>query len=372
LDRLDWPAIKDRIDLAAVATKLLCSPGKWQGRYLLFLCPFHDDHHPSFQVDPDRQQWRCWSCGIHGDAPELVMKLQGVAFPEAARIAAELSGIVAASGRSPRPRQPASPTASKPASPPPKEPSGLPVDGASTLVTEAARCLWLPEGTEALAYLHSRCLTDETIHGARLGWTPGVIIPTREGDRCYQARGVVIPWFDGHHLALVKIRQPGGRKPKYVEAFRDRPALYPGREAIRQGRPLVIPEGEFDALLLGQELRDRAAVVTTGSASVLPDTGSRQAMWAAAPWFLALDADPPGDKAASGWPARAIRVRPPDPFNDWTDAARAGVNLRLWWAARLGRETLWHELAALRWGPALNDPTPGIIIDRPDPEAIPS
>ncbi len=32
---------------------------------------------------------------------------------------------------------------------------------------------------------------------------------------------------------------------------------------------------------------------------------------------------------------------------------------------RLGRETLWRELAAVRWGPARDDPTPGIVNDRP-------
>ena len=82
MDRLDWPAVKDRIDLAAVATMLLGPPAKRESRRLLWLCPFHDDHHPSFQVDPDRRKWRCWSCGIGGDAAELEMKLQGVAFPE--------------------------------------------------------------------------------------------------------------------------------------------------------------------------------------------------------------------------------------------------------------------------------------------------
>ena len=28
--------------------------------------------------------------------------------------------------------------------------------------------------------------------------------------------------------------------------------------------------------------------------------------------------------------------------------------------------TPWDELAARRWGPAIGDPTPGIIIDRPE------
>ena len=59
-------------------------------------------------------------------------------------------------------------------------------------------------------------------------------------------------------------------------------------------------------------------------------------MLAAPAWYIATDADEAGDKAASGWPARAIRVRPPAPFKDWTEAAQAGINLRRWWSARLG------------------------------------
>ena len=38
---------------------------------------------------------------------------------------------------------------------------------------------------------------------------------------------MTIPWFDGDRLAMVKIRQPEGKSPKYGEAFRDRPTLYP-------------------------------------------------------------------------------------------------------------------------------------------------
>ena len=194
------------------------------------------------------------------------------------------------------------------------------------LVTEAAGRLWEPEGTEALAYLHNRGLTDETIHDARLGVVGSVSIPTREGDRCYQARGVIIPWFDGDRLALVKIRQPEGRKPKYAEAFRDRPRIFPEAAAIEPGAPLVIVEGEFDALLLGQEIGHLAAVVTLGSASSRPDVAVRSEMLAACPWYIATDADEAGDKAASGWPAVARRVRPPGAFKDWTEAAQAGVN----------------------------------------------
>ncbi len=241
-------------------------------------------------------------------------------------------------------------------------------------MTEAADRLWKPEGRQALAYLHGRCLKDETTHAARIGWTPGVMVPTRDGDRCYQARGITIPWFDGNRLALVKIRRPEGSKPKYAEAFRDGPRIFPSAIVIEPGRPLVIVEGEFDALLLGQELRRApglpgwAAVVTLGSASSRPDLAARSEMLAAPAWFVATDADEAGEKAASGWPARALRVRPPDPFKDWTEAAQAGIDLRSWWLPRLGgTEALWNHLAALRWGPALNDPT---LDDGPDPYAL--
>jgi hypothetical protein len=358
-ERIDWNDIKGRVDLARVATALLGPAAKRQGRRLLWPCPFHDDRDPSFEVDPGRQTWRCWPCNLGGDAPALVMKRNGVTFPEAVRVVAELSGMVNPSGRSasltPKPATP--PIAIKPekaANPQPEPSSGLPLADALALVTEAAHRLWKPEGTEALAYLHNRGLTDETIRAARLGWTPGVMVPTREGDRCYQARGVVIPWFGGDRLALVKIRQPEGSKPKYAEAFRDRPRIFPDPAVIEPGAPLVIVEGEFDALLLGQELRDLAAAVTLGSASSRPDLAARAEMLAAYPWYIATDADEAGDKAASRWPAVARRVRPPGAFKDWTEAAQAGVNLRRWWSERLkGNDNpllfTWDELSTWRW-----------------------
>src|SRR3954447_25489859 len=96
-NRIDWNDIKGRVDLARVATALLGPAAKRQGRRLLWRCPFHDDCHPSFEVDTQRGTWRCWPCDLGGDAPALAMKLNGVDFPEAVRVVAELSGIVSTS-----------------------------------------------------------------------------------------------------------------------------------------------------------------------------------------------------------------------------------------------------------------------------------
>jgi hypothetical protein len=237
--------------------------------------------------------------------------------------------------------------ASKPAKAPGvaiEQPSGLPLPEAVALVETASERIWTPEGANGLAYLHGRGLNDPTIRAARLGFKP-------EG----WPSGIVIPWLDADQLTLVKIRRLGSFKgPKYIEVYRDRPRIYPGLEGIPPGKPLIIVEGEFDALLLGQELGELAAVITLGSASSKPEGSIYLAMLPAPVWYLAHDGDDAGDNAASGWPDRARRVRPP--AKDWTEARQAGVELRRWWvenAFPLTGPFAGEEAAAIReFGPS--------------------
>jgi hypothetical protein len=133
----------------------------------------------------------------------------------------------------------------------------------------------------------------------------------------------------------------------------------------------VIVEGEFDALALGEAIDGLAAVVTLGSASSCGDTRALNAMLFAPRCFIATDADAAGDVAANGWPPRAHRVRPPEPFKDWTEAKQGRVNLCRWWEDILaGNERpplfIWDDLKEWRWGIALTDGgEPGIIIPAP-------
>jgi hypothetical protein len=221
---------------------------------------------------------------------------------------------------------------------------------ALSVVADAEKRLWSPEGAAALEYLrHDRGLRDETIRAAQLGFADKLRLPKRDGSGTWPVSGITIPWFDRDHLARVKIRRLGLiTGAKYIEAFSDHPRIYPGPEGIRRDAPLIVTEGEFDALLLGQELGELGAVVTLGSASARPGPDSLGVMLAAPVWYLATDADDAGDRAASGWPARARRVRPPAPFKDWTEArpgawgcsgsgtdapsvVQAGIDLRRWW-----------------------------------------
>jgi CHC2 zinc finger len=268
-NRIDWHEVRDRIDPAAVATNLLGPAAKRQGPRLLWPCPFHDDHDPSFQVDLTRKSWRCWVCGVGGDAAELVKRFNKCGFPAAVKYLAELSGAIAPQSKV-RGQEPKNPiprevsdlgfgTIAKRVSPPPEQPSGLPPDEASTLVDEATACLWGPGGKSPLAYLHGRGLTDETIRATRLGYTPAVSIPTRAGDRFFLFSGIVIPWRDGARLTRIKIRRIDDGKRKYAEAFQDRPLIFPDPAVIRPGEPLIICEGNSTPCFSVNSCRRRAS-----------------------------------------------------------------------------------------------------------------
>ena len=364
--RIDWQTERKRIDLAEVATTLLGPPDKIQRRRLLWRCPFHEDRNPSFEVDRDRQRWACWPCALKGDAASLVMKHEGLSFSEA--VAFLTGGSTLARNAPSRP-------ATKREPKPPPVATGLPESDALALVEASEARLWSDDGRDVLAYLTGpRCLSESTIRAARLGWTDPVAIPKANPkpgvDPCWYPSGWVVPWFTGPRLALVKIRQPEGRHPKYAEAFRNPARLvsFP-ITTVRPGKPLVTVEGEFDALLLGEALGEAATVLTLGGASapLTPDIISRFAI--APRWYAAHDADPAGDKAATAWPSRARRVRPPEPYKDWTEARSAGVDLGRWWRdilAGVEKPALfgWEELKSWRWGEA--DDTPGIEFPSPD------
>lgn len=59
--------IRQRVDLVALIQQdvpdLRRAGASWRGR-----CPLHDDHDPSLVVWAERGRWRCFGCGLGGDA----------------------------------------------------------------------------------------------------------------------------------------------------------------------------------------------------------------------------------------------------------------------------------------------------------------
>ena len=60
-------------------------------RYCIGLCPFHEDHNPSFVVYPNNRSFYCFGCKRHGDIFNFIMHMEHLTFPEAVRVLRELA-----------------------------------------------------------------------------------------------------------------------------------------------------------------------------------------------------------------------------------------------------------------------------------------
>ena len=68
-------------------------PLKRAGANYRALCPFHQEKTPSFHVNPARQSFHCFGCGVGGSVFRFVMDYEHVDFPAAVRRLAARAGI---------------------------------------------------------------------------------------------------------------------------------------------------------------------------------------------------------------------------------------------------------------------------------------
>ena len=188
------------------------------------LCPFHDDHRPSFDVDPRRQRYRCWSCGKYGDVLSFVQEFERVGFVEALELLARRAGIeLKKSADSPHARTRA-----------------LMLDVVRWAAQQYHDCLLhSPLAADARRYLDARGLEDETVRGYGLGYAP------RSGNWLIgRAEAAQVDLGLLEQVGLVAARE---QAPGYYDRFRDR-VQFPIRDA--QGRPVgfggrVLPDSPF-------------------------------------------------------------------------------------------------------------------------------
>lgn len=203
--------IRQAIDIVDLVERYI--PLRRQGRGFVGLCPWHDDHHPSLQVNPERQCFRCFVCDIGGDIFTFVMRMENVDFPEALALLAEMAGI-------PLPRGKAKP--------------GAPADRKQELYRVMAwaeqqyyQCLLeAPEAAAARDYLRGREISAESITRFRLGFSPlqpDWILRRARRDQ-----------IDPHLLATVGILSSAQTR-EWIDRFRGR-VLFSIRDP--QGRPV--------------------------------------------------------------------------------------------------------------------------------------
>jgi len=85
--------VRSRTDIVQLIGESLTLHPERGGRSFKGLCPFHPDHNPSLTVNPERQTYKCWSCGEGGDCFSFVMKYEGVGFREALEQLARRAGV---------------------------------------------------------------------------------------------------------------------------------------------------------------------------------------------------------------------------------------------------------------------------------------
>ncbi len=206
----DWAKqVKEALDIVdVVGSYVALKPvgATWKG-----LCPFHDDTRPSFDVDPRRQRYRCWSCGKYGDVISFVREHERIDFREACLLLARRAGITLTD----RGIDPAA-----------SQGKAELIDVMRWAANEYHTCLLdSPLAEEARQYLGERGLVGETVRRYGLGFAP------RAGDWLVQR--AELTKVSTELLQTVGLIAPRQHGAGFYDRFRDR-VLFPIRDVRGQ------------------------------------------------------------------------------------------------------------------------------------------
>ncbi len=90
----------DRCDIVETISSYI--PLKRVGRSFKAVCPFHHEKTPSFIVNPDKQIFHCFGCGVGGNVINFVMRQERMEFPEAIRFLAQKVNVIIPSDETPQ------------------------------------------------------------------------------------------------------------------------------------------------------------------------------------------------------------------------------------------------------------------------------
>jgi DNA primase len=249
---------KERIEAAKGAdlVALIRSRGielKKKGKGYVGLCPFHEDKDPSLSVNPAKNLWQCFGCGIGGDAIRFVELFDKVSFPEAV---AKLAGN--------NPPSPPAKAAERPT-------AGLTVRQIKLLarVIEFYHQAFREDG-RAGEYLAGRGITDNAVYSAhKTGFANGTLLNVLPDDGDVTAalkeigilneRGnehfygcVTFPLYDlaGHPAGIYGRRiEAMGEGPSHLYLPGERRGIF-NRQAARLNKEIILTESVIDSVTL--------------------------------------------------------------------------------------------------------------------------
>ncbi len=96
-------AVRAKADIVDIVGHYL--PIEKRGNTYRAVCPFHNDHDPSLNLNPERQIYKCFVCGAGGNVFGFVQNYEKISFPEAVGKVADMVGFTLSVNPSVSPRQ---------------------------------------------------------------------------------------------------------------------------------------------------------------------------------------------------------------------------------------------------------------------------
>lgn len=306
--------IKSQMDIVDIVSEEVVL--KKKGSNYWGLCPFHGEKTPSFSVNAERGFFKCFGCGVGGDAITFLMKIHNWDYMQTIKYLAERYNVEL----------------------PEYNGDGGKYKEERTLMTEACKkavefyqdiLLSSPSDNIAVKYLNKRDITPAIISKFSLGLSlkepnmlynklkrdyddsilekAGLILKSNQGRYVDRFRNrIIIPIQNeqGEYIAFGARAIEEGQNPKYLNSS-DSPiynksrilyGLYTAKEAIKQEDSVVIMEGYFD-VISAQAHGIHNAIASCGTSMTLEHVKMLSKYTRSRRIYLSFDTDLAGQNA---------------------------------------------------------------------------
>lgn len=306
--------IKSQMDIVDIVSEEVVL--KKKGSNYWGLCPFHGEKTPSFSVNAERGFFKCFGCGVGGDAITFLMKIHNWDYMQTIKYLAERYNVEL----------------------PEYNGDGGKHKEERTLMTEACKkavefyqdiLLSSPSDNIAVKYLNKRDITPAIISKFSLGLSlkepnmlynklkrdyddsilekAGLILKSNQGRYVDRFRNrIIIPIQNeqGEYIAFGARAIEEGQNPKYLNSS-DSPiynksrilyGLYTAKEAIKQEDSVVVMEGYFD-VISAQAHGIHNAIASCGTSMTLEHVKMLSKYTRSRRIYLSFDTDLAGQNA---------------------------------------------------------------------------
>ena len=306
--------IKSQMDIVDIVSEEVVL--KKKGSNYWGLCPFHGEKTPSFSLNAERGFFKCFGCGVGGDAITFLMKIHNWDYMQTIKYLAERYNVEL----------------------PEYNGDGGKHKEERTLMTEACKkavefyqdiLLSSPSDNIAVKYLNKRDITPAIISKFSLGLSlkepnmlynklkrdyddsilekAGLILKSNQGRYVDRFRNrIIIPIQNeqGEYIAFGARAIEEGQNPKYLNSS-DSPiynksrilyGLYTAKEAIKQEDSVVIMEGYFD-VISAQAHGIHNAIASCGTSMTLEHVKMLSKYTRSRRIYLSFDTDLAGQNA---------------------------------------------------------------------------